>query len=103
MVARQDAHQEGRYGHRRHREGERGAPAEAVADIADQCAAHRPHQEAHGEDTEGRQHLGYLVLLRKEGAADGGGEVAVDGEVVPFEYIADGAGDDDPDVCCRQP
>ena len=34
--------------------------------------------------------------LRKEGAADRGGEVAVDREVVPFEHIADGAGGDDP-------
>ena len=96
LVARQDADQEGRDRHRRHREGERGAPAETVADIADQCAAHGPHQEAHGEDAEGRQHLRHLVLLRKEGAADGGGEVAVDGEIVPFEHVADGAGRDDP-------
>ena len=34
--------------------------------------------------------------LRKERAADGGGEVAVDGEVVPFEHVADRAGRDDP-------
>ena len=76
--------------------GERGAPAEAVAEVADDRAAHRAHQEADGEDAEGRQHLGHLVLLREEGAADGGGEIAVDREVVPFEYVADGAGRDDP-------
>ena len=95
LIAWQGAHQEGGDRHSHHREGERGTPPEAVANIADQRPAHRPHQEAHGEDAEGCQHLGHLVLLRKEGAADGGGEVAVDGEVVPFEYVADGTGRDD--------
>ncbi len=34
--------------------------------------------------------------LGKEGAADGGGEVAVNREIVPFEHVADGAGRNDP-------
>jgi hypothetical protein len=94
LVAGQDADQEGRDGHRRHRESKRGAPSEAVADIADQRAADRPHQEANGEDAERRQHLRHLVFMGKEDAADGGGEVAVDREVVPFERVADRAGGD---------
>ena len=57
-VAGQDADQEGRDRHRRHREGERGAAAELVADMTDHRAAHGPHQEADGEDAEGRQDLG---------------------------------------------
>ena len=92
VVARQHADQEGRHRHRRHREGERRRAADAVTDMAEQRAADRPHHEADGEHAERRQHLGDLVLLGKEGAADRGGEVAVDGEVVPFEQVADGAG-----------
>lgn len=95
-IARQDAHQECRYRHRRHGEGERSAPPEPVADIAEQRAANGTHQEAHGVDAEGRQDLGDGILLGKERAADRGGEVAVDREIVPFEHVANRARQDDP-------
>ena len=74
VVARQDTDQESRHGHRRHRQRERGGAADTVADMAEQRAADRPHHEADGEDAEGGQHLGDLVLLGKEGAADRGGK-----------------------------
>lgn len=48
------------------------------------------------EHAEGHQHLRHLVLLGEEHAADRRGELAVDGEIVPFEHVADGAGGDDP-------
>jgi hypothetical protein len=67
----------------------------AVTDMADQDAAQRPHQVAGGEHAERRQHLRHRFFLRKEGAADRGGEKAVDREVVPFEHVADGAGGHD--------
>ena len=42
-VARQQPDQEGRDCHRDHREGERRAPSEPVADVTDERAADRPH------------------------------------------------------------
>src|SRR5690349_1229068 len=67
----------------------------AVTDMADHHAAQRPRHEADGEDAVGRQKLRHRVLAGKEGPADHGSEVAVDGKVVPFEHVADGAGGDE--------
>ena len=64
--------------------------------MADQGAADRPHQESDREDAEGRQDLRDRVFPGKEGAADRGGEVAVNREVIPFEDVSYGAGGDDP-------
>src|SRR5262249_34324115 len=61
---------------------------------ADHRAAQRPHQEADGEDAEGRQDLRHRILGREERPPDLAGEVAVDREVVPFEHVADHAGGD---------
>src|SRR5206468_7063777 len=48
------------------------------------------------EDAVGRQELRQRVLAGKESPADHRSEVAVDGEVVPFEHVADGARGDQP-------
>src|SRR5262249_7164864 len=104
-VARQQADDKGGYGHRRDGEDQRYSSAVAIADVADDGAAQGPHQVANGEHAERRQHLGYRILAGKEGAANRGGEVAVDGKVVPFEHVADGAGGDDArsaGSCCHR-
>jgi hypothetical protein len=90
-VSRQQPDQEGWDRHGGDREGERRAPSQAVADMADQRATDRPHQIAEREHPERRKQLGDRVLVRKELAADGGREVAVHREVVPFEHVADRA------------
>src|SRR5262245_62124255 len=58
VIAGQQAHQKGRDRHGGHREGERGAASEAIADMADDRAADRPHQIADREHAERRQQLG---------------------------------------------
>ena len=98
LVARQHADQESRQRHRRHGKGERDLAAEFVADVAYHAAAQWPHDVAHGEDAEGRQDLRHFIFGWKVRAADLGGEVTVDGKVVPFEHVADDAGRD---VACR--
>ena len=64
--------------------------------MADQCATHGAHEEAHGEDAEGRQQLGHRVFVWKEGAPNRGGEITVNCEVEPLQHIADCAYDDGP-------
>jgi len=95
VEARQHAGQERRRGHRRDREDERPLPAIAIADMADKHAAQGPHDVADREDAEGGKNLRHGIGLREERAADLDSEVAVDGEIIPFEQFADAAGDDD--------
>ena len=95
LVAGQDTDEKGRESHRRHRDGERGTPAVAVADAARQEAPQRPHQAADREDAEGGKQLRQRILVREEGLADGDREIAVDREIEPFEDVADGPGADD--------
>jgi hypothetical protein len=61
---------------------------------------HRPHQIAERKHAERREQLGDRILMREELAADLGGEIAVDGEIVPFEHVADHARGDHP-ACAR--
>ena len=96
LVVGQNADQEGRNGHRRDREGQRRAAAEPVADRPDHRAADRPHQEAHGENPEGREDLSDGILAGKKSATDRGGEIAVNRKIIPFEHVADRAGRNDP-------
>ena len=99
-IARQQPDQDGRDRHGGDREGERRAPPEPVADMADDGAADRPHQVADREHPEGGEQLGDRILVREEMAADLSCEIAVDREIVPFEHVADGAGGDHP-PCLR--
>jgi hypothetical protein len=96
LVAGEEPDQEGRDRHGGDRERQRRAPPQAVADMPDQRAAHRPHQVADREDAEGGQELCDRVLVREEVAADRGRKIAVDREIVPFEYVPDHPGGDDP-------
>ena len=62
-----------------------------IADVADQDAADRPHEIADGKYSERREQLGEWALVGEKLAADLDSEEAVDGEVVPFEHVADHA------------
>ena len=93
-MARQQPDQEGRDRHGGHRKGQRGAPPQPVADMADERAADRPHQIADREHAERGQKLRDRILVREEMTADGDGEIAVDRKIVPFEHVADHARDD---------
>ena len=94
-ITRQEADQEGRDRHRRDREGQRCSAAEPVADMANDRPADRPHQIADREHAERRQQLRGVVLARKEVLPDRADKIAVDREIVPFERVADHAGDND--------
>jgi len=96
-VSRQQSDQKGRDRHGGNRQGQRGAPSEPVADMADQRASDRPHQIAERKHAERRKQLGYRILMREELAADRRREIAVDRKVVPLEHIADRAGGNDPE------
>jgi hypothetical protein len=62
-----------------------------IADMADQDAADWPHEIADRKYPERREQLGEWALVGEELAADLDGEEAVNGEVVPFEHVADHA------------
>src|SRR4029077_21151661 len=64
------------------RQGQRGAPPEPVADMADQRAADRPHQIAERKHAERRKQLGYRILMREELAADCRRDIGVDRKFV---------------------
>ena len=100
LVARKQADQEGRDRHGGDRDGEGGAASVAVADMADERAADRPHQIAERKHAEGGEQLGDGVLAREEVAADRGGEIAVDRKIVPLEHVADHARRDH--LACRR-
>ena len=95
-VSRQQSDQKGRDRHGGNRQGQRGAPSEPVADMADQRASDRPHQIAERKHAERRKQLGYRILMREELAADRRREIAVDRKVVPLEHIADRTRGNDP-------
>ena len=70
-------------------------PPDAIADIAEEDGAQGAHEEADGEGPEGRHQGERGIVRRKIELADGAGEIAVDGEVVPLHHIAGDAGRDD--------
>jgi hypothetical protein len=90
-VSGQKPDEERRDRHRGDGESQRGAAAEAIADMADQCAPDRAHQITDREHPERRKQLGDRVFLPEELPADLDGEIAVDRKIVPFEHVADHA------------
>src|SRR5262245_49891662 len=64
--------------------------------MAEENGAQWTHEEADGEYRIGSEERGVRIVGRKEKAANGAGEEAVDSEIVPFHHIADDAGPDDP-------
>jgi hypothetical protein len=92
-VRGQQPEQRGGQRHHRDRELERSLAAQPVTDAAEDDPAERSHHVAGGKDAEGVQQGRDVVIRRKELPPDDGREIAEDGEVVPFEDIADDASD----------
>src|SRR5262245_26540195 len=65
-----------------------------IADIPDYRAADRPHQISDCKHTKRGEQLADGVLAWKEVAADRGGKIAVNCEIVPLDHIADHARSD---------
>jgi hypothetical protein len=86
------ANRERRAAHQRDREREKRAPADPVADQAENDAADRPRRKADGEHCEREKLTRTATRRREELRADVGREVAVDREVEPLEHVADEAG-----------
>ena len=68
----------------------------AVGIVADHEAAQRPHHKADAERCHGQQQRTVGALGGEEQLADHEREEAVDGEVIHFQRVADGAGGDQP-------
>jgi hypothetical protein len=92
-VRGQEPEQRGGKRHHRDRELERALATQPVPDAAEDDPAEWPHQVAGGKNAEGVQQGRDVVVRRKELPPDDGREIAEDGEVIPFEDIADEAAD----------
>ena len=95
VIGGQQADGEGGDRHGHHGPEQRMGPADAIADIAEEDGTQGAHEEADGESPEGRHQGERGIVRRKIELADGAGEIAVNGEVVPLHHIAGDAGRDD--------
>ena len=67
-VAGQHADQEGRDGHRQHRDRQRRPPADSVADVTEDHPPDRAHQEAGGDGDGGCEEAGLTEERFRDGA-----------------------------------
>jgi hypothetical protein len=100
-IAGQQAHRESGHGHQSRGGKESLLAAETVADMAEQRTANGPHQKGGRKHAEGggqrkRRVIGWKEVLRQRGR-----EIPVGGEIVPFQDVADGAGQDLPHALAR--
>ncbi|MNL11146.1 hypothetical protein D3C87_1319690 [compost metagenome] len=80
--------------HQQDGQRQRRLAADAVGVDAEHDGAHGPHEEAHAEGGHGQQERGQVVAGGEEQLGDDDREEAVDGEIEPFQAIADGRGED---------
>ena len=92
-VGRQEPDGEGRERHGGDRDDQSAFASVAIADVTEDDAADRAHHEGDREHAEGREQGDQMIGGGKEIAPKGTGEIAVGREVVPFQHIADRAGD----------
>ena len=76
-------------GHHRNRKKQRCLTATAVRVSTQQDAADRPRQEGQGEGTEGQQQGSGRVTRGEERPGEIDREIRIDGDVEPFERIAE--------------
>ena len=93
VVGRREADQRRAARHQQNGQRERRLSADLVRVHAEHDAAHRPHEKAHAEGRDGEQQRGQFIAGRKEQLRDDHREKAVDGEVEPFEPVAEHGGD----------
>jgi hypothetical protein len=102
LERRQHADQHRADRHQQNRDEQGGLAAAHVADAADDDAAERARQEAEPVGEEGRQQGRDLVARGKEFAREVDGDEGKDGEIVPFEHVADDGGGDGLAGLCRR-
>ncbi len=93
-IGRRAGDQERAGAHQQDRRHQGHLAAMAVAQVAEQDAADRAHEEAQGEDAGGRHHLGRGVLGREKGIGEVQGEGRVAVEVEPLDQVAGRADED---------
>jgi hypothetical protein len=91
-IGGQQPDRERRYRHRQHRDEQRHAPPDAIADVAKQHAAQGACDEGDGEYAVRGQQRQQMVVERKEVPGETSSQETVGGEVVPFQHVADTAG-----------
>ena len=94
VVRRQKPHQASRNSHEEDRPGQRIASSQRIAPIAEQHCAEGPCEKPDGKDSEGGNQRQRRVRGGKEEDSKHGCEVAVEGEVIPFQHVADRAGEE---------
>ncbi|MNZ37463.1 hypothetical protein D3C78_549090 [compost metagenome] len=95
-VGRQQADEGRGAGHQQDGQRQDALAPQAVTQRAEHDAAQRAQGERHGEHRKGLEQGHAGVFAGEELAGDQGSEKAVDGEVEPFDEIADGRGGDHP-------
>jgi hypothetical protein len=95
-MARQHGDAQGGAAHHHHRQDQGGLAADAIAEMTEQHAAQRPREVSRGHRPVGRQQRGDGIVGGEEHLADDWRQEGVDGEVVPFEDVADRTGVDLP-------
>ena len=70
------------------------APSQRLAPIAEQHGSKGPCEKPDGKDSEGGNQRQRRIRGGKEEDSKHGREVAIEGEVIPFEHVADRAGEE---------
>ena len=94
LVGRQHGDEQRAGRHHQHGQDHRAPPPVAVGDGAEDPAAQRAHEEAHGEDGGGVQQLRRRVARREEGMGEVERGEGIGVEIVPLHQIAGGGADD---------
>ena len=68
--------------------------------MAEDDRAQWPHQKPGGKGPKRCDQAGDRVIRRKKDMSDFIGEKTIDGKVIPFKDVTDGAGDDKPLMMC---
>src|SRR5438552_5410893 len=91
LIGRQESNETARDRHEDDRPGQRATSSDGVAPIAEEQRPEWPGQKSDGEDPEGRNERQGGTLRREEQGSEDGRKVPVEGEVIPFERIANRA------------
>src|SRR5262245_24081950 len=95
LIGRQQADTTGRDRHENDRPGQRVAAAHRIAPITEEQCAERSGQKSDREDSEGGKQRHRRLFGWKEQGGEHRGKVAIEREVIPFQHVADRAGQQD--------
>ena len=89
LVARHDRDRKRAEGHQDDRDHQRGLAAMAVGIGAEHDAADGANEECQSERAEGQQQRNRRIAVREKSLGNIDGEIAIGGDVVPFQRVAD--------------